>query len=177
MVRMYSRKKVPMKRVLSKKVYDLSGGATLTPRGAEIVTSSKVSTQKMREQSIFSENMKQNDTIRKMIEELKYDGTNLARYNERKDKARTLRENAVSVLQDTNLQLHKIKILIRKYKLAIGSIHAFIIESNISMYTGDDENEILHMVIDCRKSALEAIKKTLNKDNDYLTTFFSKINT
>ena len=128
----------------------------------------------------FSEMMREKESIRKMIEDLKYDGNNLARYMERKRRGVVLRTECVKFMKDSSIsknrekEFNKEKILIEKIQYQIKAIDAFKNDSNYSKIVSGDQDQIYRLVLDARKRALEALSKMYVKDKDQIEKFIAK---
>ena len=170
MGRKISRKKNHQSKFRSKKFFQ-QGGSTLARQGTVRIDSEAMSSGRRESQSDFSETMKKYENIRRMIEDLKYDGNNLARYNERKDRGRAIRTECVKYLRDLNKFKRKKSMKLERNRLigkitdAMAAMQKFANQSTIgAITTGRNKTEIYRLVMECRKRGIEAVYEQLNKD-------------
>lgn len=184
MGRKISRKKNLQSKYKSKKFF-LKGGmgtATLTPGKAGITYGATVTSGARAAQSQFSDTMKEYDTIRRMIEDLKYDGNNLASYNERKSKYRTIKTEGIEWLiqhkeqsKSKNLRARGLR-LEGKMQGAILAMQKFSNQSSIGSITqGQKKTEVHRLVMLCRRRGVEAITDQLQKDLTKIKTTLASI--
>jgi len=174
MGRKISRKKNHQPKFRSKKFFQ-QGGTTLASRGTQVLSRESMSSERRTSQSDFSDTMKKYENIRRMIEDLKYDGNNLARYNERKDKGRAIRTECVKYLRDLNQRKRKKSMksegnrLIGRITTAMAAMQKFANQSTIgAITTGKNKTEIYRLVMECRKRGIEAVYEQLNKDLTFM---------
>jgi len=172
MGRKISRKKNHQPKFRSKKFFQ-QGGSILARSGTIHMDREKMSSDRRNSQSDFSDTMKKYDNIRRMIEDLKYDGNNLARYNERKRKGMAIRTECVKYLRDlrerkqrgTKSMKSERNRLIGKITHAMAAMQKFANQSTIgAITTGKKKTEIYRLVMECRKRGIEAVYEQLNKD-------------
>ena len=158
MGRKISRKKKLQSKYKSKKYFQSGGTATLTRGPVDVVHKATVTSGAQRADSEFSETMKEYDNIRRIIENLKYDGNNLASYNERKTKYRNLKTAGIEWLLKFNKQSKAENLssegqrISRNMGIAINAMQKFSNQSTIGSITqGQKKTEVHRLVMLCRR--------------------------
>ena len=180
MGRKISRKKKLQSKYKSKKYFQSGGQSTVARGKLDVLHTAAVTSGAQRAESEFSETMKEYDNIRRIIENLKYDGNNLASYNERKTKYRNLKTAGIEWLlkknksnKATSLKSEGLRIA-KNMGIAINAMQKFSNQSTIGSITqGQKKTEVHRLVMLCRRRGVDAITDQLNKD---LTKINSSLN-
>lgn len=155
----------------SRKIFQQKGAghqAFFTPGG--VIQRNNVNRASLMAKGDFSDSiLNKHDNIRKMIEDLSYDGKNLARYKDRKKRAYNMREAGMNLVRDTSKKKKgQAIVLVNKIKSTMNSIDRFSQTTGIEQLSGNAQPELFRLVIECRKQGLKAIRNILDRDISYL---------